>query len=96
MVTLALQSDEATLSTVRYIFNEVISEFQSTSKRVSIDAGIINGKSFESGLIKIQGRTVALDKFEKYSVCVLKKRIDTFSRYSIWDSLVILFILFIL
>lgn len=53
-VTLALQAENCTLSTVRYISDELIAEFPSTEPRLSPTASIAHNKKFDCGIIKRQ------------------------------------------
>lgn len=73
-VTLALQNPKTTISTVQYIFEEVIKEFPSTCTRLSPTASIVHDKWFESGIAKIQeGRSAALNIMESTAVHKFKK-----------------------
>lgn len=73
-VTLAFQSRKATLSTVRYIFDEVIAEFPLTVKYLSTSGRSIYNRSFESRFIKIQeGSTAFLGESEKFAVSIFEK-----------------------
>ena len=53
-VALAHQHDKATVSTVRYLFDEVISTFPFIRYRLGSRAPIVHCQDFESGLVKIQ------------------------------------------
>lgn len=76
-VTLALQKENISIASVRYLFDEVVSEYPSTKSRLCSSAKIIHDQSFENGLVKLQqGKMGQLSFSEECAVQVFAKKLD--------------------